>query len=65
MFVDMLHLSDLKDYDLTSLSTGCMAGAPCPQSVVMAVVKDLHMNDFVVRRLRNYNAKCGGGCITY
>lgn len=48
MFVDMLHLSDLKDHDLTSLSTGCMAGAPCPQPIVMAVVKDLHMKDFVV-----------------
>ena len=51
MFVDMLHLNDLKDYDLTSLSTGCMGGAPCPESIVKSVVNDLHMKDFVVQPL--------------
>ncbi|XP_045032055.1 medium-chain acyl-CoA ligase ACSF2, mitochondrial isoform X2 [Daphnia magna] len=48
MFVDILNLPDLKSYDLSSLSTGYMAGAPCPQSIVKAVVHDLHMKDFVV-----------------
>lgn len=49
MFVDILNLPELKSYDLSSLSTGYMAGAPCPQSLVKAVVNDLHMKDFVVR----------------
>lgn len=48
MYVDMLHLDDLKVYDLTSLSTGCMGGAPCPEAIVKAVVNDLNMKDFVV-----------------
>ena len=48
MFVDILNLPDLKSYDLSSLSTGYMAGAPCPQSIVKAVVHELHMKDFVV-----------------
>jgi len=48
MFVDVLNLPELKNYNLTSLSTGYMAGAPCPQSLVKAVVNDLHMKDFVV-----------------
>jgi fatty-acyl-CoA synthase len=48
MFVDILNLPDLNSYDLSSLSTGYMAGAPCPQSIVKAVVHDLHMKDFVV-----------------
>ena len=48
MFVDVLNLPELKNYSLTSLSTGYMAGAPCPQSLVKAVVNELHMKDFVV-----------------
>ena len=48
MFIDMLNLPDLDQYDLSCLSTGYMAGAPCPQSIVKAVVEDLHMKDFVV-----------------
>lgn len=48
MFIDILNLPDLKQFNLSSLSTGYMAGAPCPQSVVKAVVQDLHMKDFVV-----------------
>ena len=48
MFVDMLNLPDLKSFDLSSLETGYMAGAPCPKPIVQAVVKDLNMKDFVV-----------------
>ncbi len=55
MFVDILNLPELKSYDITSLSTGYMAGAPCPQSIVKAVVHDLHMKDFVV----GYLLQCG------
>lgn len=56
MFVDMLNLPDLKKYDLSSLVTGYMAGAPCPQSIVKAVVQDLHMKDFVVYIFSNKNS---------
>ena len=48
MFVDMLNLPDLKNYDVSSLKTGYMAGAPCPQQIVQSVVNDLHMKDFVI-----------------
>ena len=48
MFIDMVNLPDLKRYDVTSLQTGMMAGAPCLQSVVQSVIDDLHMPDFLV-----------------
>ena len=48
MFIDMVNLPDLKEYDVTSLQTGLMAGAPCLKSVVQSVVDDLHMPDVLV-----------------
>ena len=48
MFVDMLHVADVEQRDLSTLRTGCMAGAPCPPHVVRAVVRRLHVQ---VRRL--------------
>lgn len=51
MFVDILNLPDLKKYNLKSLSTGIMAGAPCPQEVAKGAVKKLNMKDFMVTKL--------------
>jgi fatty-acyl-CoA synthase len=48
MFVDILNLPDLKQYDLKSLSTGIMAGAPCPEEIAKGTVNDLNMKDFAV-----------------
>lgn len=49
MFVDILNLPDLKQFDLTSLSTGIMAGAPCPQELAKDAVHQLNMKDFMVK----------------
>ena len=51
MFVDILNLPDLKQYDLKSLSTGIMAGAPCPEEIAKGTVNDLNMKDFAVLSL--------------
>lgn len=48
MFVDVLNLPELKNYDVTSLSTGIMAGAPCPQELARGAIKELNMKDFSV-----------------
>lgn len=49
MFVDMLNVQQQKPRDLSSLSTGVMAGASCPQELVSAVIDKLNMKDIVVR----------------
>ncbi|KZS12301.1 Long-chain fatty acid transport protein 6 [Daphnia magna] len=48
MFVDILNLPNLKEYDLKSLSTGIMAGAPCPEEIAKGTVTDLNMKDFAI-----------------
>ena len=48
MFVDILAEAKKNPIDTSSLSMGIMAGAPCPQELVNAVVKDLNMRDFLV-----------------
>ncbi|XP_046450150.1 medium-chain acyl-CoA ligase ACSF2, mitochondrial-like [Daphnia pulex] len=48
MFVDILNLPDLKQYNLKSLSTGIMAGAPCPEEIAKGTIKDLNMKDFAI-----------------
>ncbi|XP_070001673.1 medium-chain acyl-CoA ligase ACSF2, mitochondrial-like isoform X2 [Penaeus vannamei] len=48
MFVDILNAYRKNPTDLSAISTGIMAGAPCPQELVMAVMNDLKMKDFLV-----------------
>ncbi|XP_045600298.2 medium-chain acyl-CoA ligase ACSF2, mitochondrial [Procambarus clarkii] len=48
MFVDILNAQHKKPRDVSSLSTGVMAGAPCPQELVTALMNDLNMKDFLV-----------------
>ncbi len=43
MFIAELALPDLARYDLSSLRTGIMAGAPCPVEIMRRVRSDLHM----------------------
>ena len=43
MFIAELGLPDFADYDLSSLRTGIMAGAPCPAEVMRKVIDRLHM----------------------
>lgn len=42
MFIAELNLPDFGRYDLTSLRTGVMAGAPCPIEVMRRVMTEMH-----------------------
>jgi len=48
MFIAMLGLDDFDHYDLRSLRTGIMAGAPCPVDVMKRVVTDMHANQITI-----------------
>jgi fatty-acyl-CoA synthase len=48
MFIAMLGHPDFGRFDVTSLRTGCMAGAPCPVEVMKAVVERLHMPEITI-----------------
>ena len=48
MFIAVLDCPDFDGYDLSSLRTGCMAGAPCPVELMKAVVERLHMKDVTI-----------------
>ncbi|WP_241010666.1 AMP-binding protein [Mycobacterium camsae] len=43
MFIAELGLADFADYELGSLRTGIMAGAPCPVEVMRQVIERMHM----------------------
>lgn len=48
MFVGILEHPDFKTYDLSSLRTGIMAGAPCPIEVMKHVQADMHMREVTI-----------------
>jgi fatty-acyl-CoA synthase len=48
MFIAELDHPDFSRYDLTSLRTGIMAGAPCPVEVMKRVVRDMHMEQVTI-----------------
>jgi len=48
MYIAILNHSDLKQYDLTSLRTGCMGGAPCPIETMKKAVSLMHMSGITV-----------------
>jgi fatty-acyl-CoA synthase len=48
MFIAELALPNFDAYDLSSLRTGIMAGAPCPVEVMQKVHTLMHMTDVVV-----------------
>ncbi len=48
MFVAMLDHPDFRRFDVTTLRTGIMAGAPCPIEVMKRVVSDLHMPEVTI-----------------
>lgn len=45
MFITMLHELDQKNYDLTSLRTGVMAGSLCPPEVMKKVENQMNMKE--------------------
>ena len=48
MFIAELALDDFASYDLASLRTGIMAGAPCPVEVMKRVASDMHMREVTI-----------------
>jgi fatty-acyl-CoA synthase len=48
MFIAQLDHPRFKEFDLSSLRTGCMAGSPCPIEVMKRVVSDMHMTDVTI-----------------
>ena len=45
MFIAELALPNFKEYNLTTLRTGLMAGSPCPIETMKQVVELMHMKD--------------------
>jgi fatty-acyl-CoA synthase len=48
MFIAELAVPDFATYDLTSLRTGCMAGAPCPVEVMKRVITEMHREEVTI-----------------
>jgi fatty-acyl-CoA synthase len=48
MFVAQLDHPRFKDFDLSSLRTGIMAGAPCPIHVMKRVVEEMHCREITI-----------------
>ncbi|MBT5414147.1 MAG: AMP-binding protein [Rhodospirillaceae bacterium] len=48
MFVAMLEEMGRRDYDLSRMRTGIMAGAPCPIEVMKRVNRDMHMEQVTI-----------------
>ncbi|MGD9294679.1 MAG: AMP-binding protein [Roseobacter sp.] len=48
MFVNELGLPDFESFDLSSLRTGIMAGAPCPIEVMRNVQSKMHMREVTI-----------------
>ena len=48
MFIAELEHPDFDRYDLTSLRTGIMAGAPCPVEVMKKVMSRMHMSEILI-----------------
>ena len=45
MFIAELALPNFKEYDLSSLRTGLMAGSPCPVETMKQVIELMHMTE--------------------
>jgi fatty-acyl-CoA synthase len=48
MFIAELEHPDFARYDLSSLRTGIMAGAPCPVEVMKKVISRMHMSEVLI-----------------
>jgi fatty-acyl-CoA synthase len=48
MFIAELEHPDFASYDLSSLRTGIMAGAPCPIEVMRKVIDRMHMSEVTI-----------------
>ncbi|MBV9463383.1 MAG: AMP-binding protein [Verrucomicrobiae bacterium] len=48
MFIAQLDHPDFKQFDLSSLRTGIMAGAPCPEEVMRRVIQQMHCAEITI-----------------
>jgi fatty-acyl-CoA synthase len=48
MFIAELDHPDFEQFDLSSLRTGIMAGAPCPIEVMRKVIEKMHMDEVTI-----------------
>ena len=48
MFIEELELDDFSRYDLSSLRTGIMAGAPCPPELMKRVIENMHCAEILI-----------------
>jgi fatty-acyl-CoA synthase len=48
MFITELDHPQFDEFDLSTLRTGIMAGAPCPIEVMKRVIADMHMEDILI-----------------
>jgi|CZKF01.1.fsa_nt_gi fatty-acyl-CoA synthase len=48
MYVAEFALPDFASYDLTSLRTGMMSGAPCPVELMKRVLNEMHCRELVI-----------------
>ena len=48
MYVAEMALADFATYDLTSLRTGMMSGAPCPVELMKRVLDEMHCGELVI-----------------
>jgi fatty-acyl-CoA synthase len=48
MFIAELDHPQFKDYDLSTLRTGIMAGAPCPAEVMKRVMTEMHCTEITI-----------------
>jgi fatty-acyl-CoA synthase len=48
MFIAELSCPDFSSFDLTSLRTGMMAGAPCPVEIMKRVMTDMHCPEITI-----------------
>ncbi|MGA2188692.1 MAG: AMP-binding protein [Steroidobacteraceae bacterium] len=48
MFIALLEHARFREFDLSSLRTGIMAGSPCPTAVMRRVVAEMHMPEVTI-----------------
>jgi fatty-acyl-CoA synthase len=48
MFIAQLEHKNFSQFDLSSLRTGIMAGAPCPPELMKRVINDMHCNEILI-----------------
>ena len=48
MFIAELEVPEFKDYGLTTLRTGIMAGAPCPVELMRRVMDEMHLTEITI-----------------